>query len=141
MAPEKEHKLAPLFPWEEREHPKPTRVFVEDEQLPPPPVLEPEPEPEPEEVVAGADELEVQADADSPDISAAHSNSIVRESPWELFDARTKNAVRQSMPKCCLSVQSSTCTPYNLCLRHMLIFLFQTSSGTMSPPSRLMFVR
>ena len=34
--PKIEEKLPPIFPWEEREVPKPTRKFVEDEPLPPP---------------------------------------------------------------------------------------------------------
>ncbi|KAK3697668.1 glycogenin glucosyltransferase [Vermiconidia calcicola] len=52
----KEEKLAPIFPWEERERPEPARRFVEDEPLP----ISPEPEPEPD--FAGADELEVRSD-------------------------------------------------------------------------------
>lgn len=80
----KEEKLAPIFPWEEREVPKPTRVFVEDEPLPP--TLPQEPDLEPE--FAGADELEVQSEPITPTIKLSDSDRAL----WDTFGAAGKNA-------------------------------------------------
>lgn len=52
----------------------------------------PEPEAEPEEEFKGGDELEVQADGGEADNSERSLTQAAPESPWESFDARTKNA-------------------------------------------------
>lgn len=76
----KEEKLKPLFPWEEREVPKPSRRFVEDEApLPPPAPKEPEPY---------ADELEVSDDRGSMVPPAIQVND---DNPWVAF-AQSRNA-------------------------------------------------
>lgn len=79
-----EEKLAPIFPWEEREMPKPTRVFVEDEPIPKPPEAASEPE------FAGADEFEVQSEE-----KIKPSTPIIRigdEATWAAFGTTTRNA-------------------------------------------------
>ena len=79
-----EEKLAPIFPWEEREGHKPTRVFVDDE--PPPLAREPELEPD----FAGADELEVQAEKRlEPITPTAH---VYDQASLEAFGGTNKNA-------------------------------------------------
>lgn len=82
--PKQEEKLAPIFPWEEREVRRPARRFIEDEKPPPP-------EPEPEDYnVAGMDELEV--DAGEPTDTATSALRMDDEKPWETFGAVNKNA-------------------------------------------------
>lgn len=88
MTPKKEEKLTPIFPWEERELSKPTRKFVDDEPLPPPPM----PEPKREEDVGDIDELEVRAEDNERDTPETSTTQVTHVSPWEGFDARTKNA-------------------------------------------------
>lgn len=84
--PRKHEKPPPIFPWEEREVPTPSRTFIED--LPPSP--EPEPEREPESPpFALADEFEVSA-ADSA--SPVTPTIKVQEEPWANFGAVNKNA-------------------------------------------------
>jgi glycogenin glucosyltransferase len=78
--PKKQEKPPPIFPWEEREVPKPTRKFIEDEpQLPPPP----EPELEPE--IGASDEFEVKSDVEP-------TTPAVDRTPWDAFGAVNKNA-------------------------------------------------
>lgn len=84
--PRKAEKPPPIFPWEEREVPKPTRTFVEDKQ--------PSPPPEPEKVadsppIAGLDEVAV--DAEVP-ITSAAPTIHVSEEPWAKFGAVNRNA-------------------------------------------------
>ncbi|SMR52648.1 unnamed protein product [Zymoseptoria tritici ST99CH_1E4] len=75
-----EPQLKPLFPWEEREVPKPKRRFLEEEQAAPP-----EPEPEHESFL---DELSVTDDRIVPEAPAIQLND---ESPWVAF-GQAKNA-------------------------------------------------
>jgi glycogenin glucosyltransferase len=85
----KQEQLVPIFPWEERDVPKPTRRFIEEEKQSEP---EPEPEPEPELEFAGADELEVQSEFDrsvEPKTPTIHLND---STPWSAFGASSKNA-------------------------------------------------
>jgi len=84
----KDVKLAPIFPWEEREMPKPTRKFVEDEPPPPPP------QPEPEVTFLGADELSVEADPGTPTIQINDQPETKPQptSTWTAFGANSKNA-------------------------------------------------
>ena len=78
--PKKQEKPPPIFPWEERDVPKPTRKFIEDEpQLPPPP----EPELEPE--FSASDEFAVQSD--EPTTPTIKVND---RTPWDAF--QNKNA-------------------------------------------------
>lgn len=63
-------------------------MFVDDEPQLPPPV----PVPEPEEDFIGTDEFAVKADEVDPEIPFKSTAQPANESPWELFDARTKNA-------------------------------------------------
>jgi glycogenin glucosyltransferase len=77
--PPKEEKLKPLFPWEEREVPKPKRRFIEDEEPP---------SPESEESESFADELAVTDDKDTSEPPAIQLND---ESPWVAF-GQAKNA-------------------------------------------------
>ncbi|EME88145.1 glycosyltransferase family 8 protein [Pseudocercospora fijiensis CIRAD86] len=72
-------KPKPIFPWEEREHSRPTRRFVEDEAPPPPPELEPE--------APYADELEVSTDKN---IEPVTPTIKVTDNPWTSF-AQQKN--------------------------------------------------
>ncbi|KAK4508347.1 hypothetical protein PRZ48_002085 [Zasmidium cellare] len=76
--PKVEEKPKPIFPWEEREASRPTRKFVDDEPLPPPPRVAPEPEPY-------ADELEVTSDSKveplTPTIRVHDSD------PWTAFNS------------------------------------------------------
>jgi glycogenin len=81
----KEEKLAPIFPWEERAMPKPTRRFVEDEKTP-------TPEPEPELEFSGADELEVQSDFDKTVEPTTPTIKVNDQTPWMTFGTGTKNA-------------------------------------------------
>lgn len=80
--PRKHEKPPPIFPWEERELPKPTRVFVEDRPPSPPPQPESPP-------LALADELEVTTKHQpAPDAPAVN----VQEEPWAKFGNVNKNA-------------------------------------------------
>ncbi len=81
-----EEKLAPLFPWEEREMPKPSRRFVDSPSQPPP-----QPSPNSSDDIAGADEFSVQADPVTPSTPTIIVNDTV--SPWSTFGHHsTKNA-------------------------------------------------
>ena len=83
--PRKQERPPPIFPWEEREIPRPTRIFIEDEPaLPPPPPLEPDPEPG----FRAADEFLVQSDLEpeTPNLK------IKNQTPWDDFGAVNKNA-------------------------------------------------
>ena len=81
--PKKQEKPPPIFPWEERDVPKPTRTFIEDEpQLPPPP----EPELEPE--FGGSDEFEVKSDVEP----ITPSSKLNDRTPWDAFGAVNRNA-------------------------------------------------
>lgn len=83
----REEKLAPIFPWEERELSKPTRKFADDQ-----PPERPQPAPEREVSFAGADEFSVEAEEPTA--------AIVNEQPappqpqkfWEALGTTTKNA-------------------------------------------------
>ncbi|KAK5173758.1 glycogenin glucosyltransferase [Saxophila tyrrhenica] len=84
----KEEKLAPLFPWEERDVPTPTRRFADDEPSP-----KPSP-PSEEESFPGADEFSVQSDADRS-VEPKTPTILVNDhqSPWSTFgNSSTKNA-------------------------------------------------
>ena len=69
-----------IFPWEERQHSRPTRRFIEDEAPPPPPELEPE--------APYVDELEVSTDKN---IEPVTPTIKVTDDPWTSF-AQQKNA-------------------------------------------------
>ena len=84
--PKKQEKPPPIFPWEEREIPKPTRTFIEDE-----PVLPPPPEPELEPEFAGADEFEVRPDGDKVEPTAP-TIKLNDRTPWDAFGAVNRNA-------------------------------------------------
>ncbi|KAM3415239.1 hypothetical protein BST61_g8770 [Cercospora zeina] len=75
-----EEKPMPIFPWEEREVPKPTRRFVDDEP-PPPPALEPE--------SAYIDELEVTSESKMEPLSP--TIQVKDSDPWASF-GHSKNA-------------------------------------------------
>ncbi|KAK5125414.1 hypothetical protein LTR85_000523 [Meristemomyces frigidus] len=82
--PKKEQRPPSIFPWEEREIPKPSRKFIDEEPPAPPP-----PEPEPEEPeFAGADELAVTWDVE-PKTPAVKGSE---EAPWGSFGSVNKNA-------------------------------------------------
>lgn len=83
--PPKQEKPAPIFPWEEREMPKPTRKFVDDEPLPPPP---PSKETEPEMEFHGMNELGVKSDVEPATLTI----KINDRTPWDAFGAVNKNA-------------------------------------------------
>lgn len=85
----KEEKLAPIFPWEEREVPKPTRKFVEDE---PPP--KPESTSKHEMSFGGADELSVEADEPvTPTIKINDEPEPPKQQKfWEALGTTNKNA-------------------------------------------------
>lgn len=79
--PRRDEKPPPIFPWEERQVPKPTRIFAEDS----PPELPPADSPP----FAGADEFEVSADnAPRPTTPVI----TVTKEPWDEFGAVNKNA-------------------------------------------------
>ena len=81
--PKKQEKPPPIFPWEEREIPRPTRTFIEDEpQLPPPP----EPEYSPE--FGLSDEFAVKSDIE-PTTPNTNFND---RTPRDAFGALNKNA-------------------------------------------------
>lgn len=82
-----DEKLVPIFPWEERQMPKPTRKFVEDE---PPSRLEPEPEVS----FAGADELSVETDEPQIPTIQANEQPAPRQQQrfWEALSTTNKNA-------------------------------------------------
>ncbi|PPJ55772.1 hypothetical protein CBER1_01563 [Cercospora berteroae] len=81
-APRKvEEKPKAIFPWEEREVPKPTRRFVDDEAQSQPPVLEPE--------AAYIDELEVTPDSKAEPLTP--TIQIRDADPWASF-GQSKNA-------------------------------------------------
>ena len=84
--PKTEEKLPPIFPWEEREVPKPTRRFVEDEPAPAPPEAEPELD------FAGADELEVQSNERTPITPVTPVLKSNGQLPLQAMGASTKNA-------------------------------------------------
>lgn len=86
-----EPKLTPIFPWEEREASKPSRVFVEDEPSISPSIPEPEPEPEDGDEFRGGDELEVTSEERELDLPTRQEVKT-RESMWQTFDAGTKNS-------------------------------------------------
>lgn len=80
--PRKHEKPPPIFPWEEREVPAPTRTFIEDQ----PPSPEPEPESPPLEI---SDEFEVTvSDKDRP----VTPTIKIQEEPWAKFGSVNKNA-------------------------------------------------
>lgn len=79
--PKPKEKPKPIFPWEERDAPRPTRRFVEDEPLSQPPPLEREKEPY-------ADELEVSSHDRLEPITPTIR---VTDDPWTAF-ATNKNA-------------------------------------------------
>lgn len=82
-----EDKLAPIFPWEEREHPTPSRRFIEDTPPPLPPRSEPEPH------FAAADELEVSSNDTKPQGSPTTPIIKVNDEPsFQPFTAFNKNA-------------------------------------------------
>lgn len=82
-----EEKLAPMFPWEERQIPKPTRRFVEDEK----PKTPPEPESEPELDFAGADEFSVQSSDMDKSVEPTTPTIKVNDT-WTAFSSGSKNA-------------------------------------------------
>lgn len=73
-----EEKPKPIFPWEEREQAKPTRVFVEDVRSPE--LERGESPPLDEEMAVGA------TTAETPTIQ------VTSEDPWQSFGAVNKNA-------------------------------------------------
>lgn len=86
----REEKLAPIFPWEEREMPKPTRKFVEDQ---PPP--KPEVKATREVSFAGADELSVEADEPPTPTIKLNDQPQPPQQPkkfWEALGTTNKNA-------------------------------------------------
>lgn len=84
--PRKADKPPPIFPWEEREVPKPSRTFAE-EKLPSPP---PEPPQADSPPIAGIDELAVDAKGTSGE--AVTPTIQVTEEPWTKFGAANRNA-------------------------------------------------
>lgn len=82
-----EEKLAPLFPWEEREMPKPTRRFVEDEK----PKTSPESEPESELDFTGADEFSVESSDMGKPVEPTTPTMKVNDT-WTAFSSSSKNA-------------------------------------------------
>lgn len=81
--PRPSEKPPPIFPWEEREVPKPSRVFVDDRPPSPPPKPESPP-------LALADEFEVTADDKS---STPTTPTIkIQEEPWAKFGNVNRNA-------------------------------------------------
>ena len=80
----KEAKPPPIFPWEEREMPRPTRKFVEDSPPLPPPPTENEREPD----FGASDEFSVQSDLEP----ATPTIKLNDKMPWDAFGAVNKNA-------------------------------------------------
>lgn len=80
----KEEKPPPIFPWEEREMPRPTRKFVEDSPPLPPPPTETEREPD----FGASDEFSVQSDLEP----ATPTIKLNDKLPWDAFGAVNKNA-------------------------------------------------
>ncbi|KAF2209242.1 glycosyltransferase family 8 protein [Cercospora zeae-maydis SCOH1-5] len=76
-----EEKPKPIFPWEERQVPKPTRRFVDDEPPPPPPALESE--------SAYMDELEVTSESKAEPLTP--TIQVKDSDPWASF-GHSKNA-------------------------------------------------
>lgn len=81
--PKKHEKPPPIFPWEEREVPAPTRTFVEDQ----PPSPEPSPQSESPPFTMG-DEFAVTAEGASPVTPTIN----IQEEPWAKFGSVNKNA-------------------------------------------------
>ncbi|KAK5018220.1 glycogenin glucosyltransferase [Cryomyces antarcticus] len=76
--PKPAEKPEPIFPWEEREQTKPTRVFAED--------LPSEPEPTPARTEASTDE-------DSPAAPPTPTIKVTSEEPWQAWQSgRSRNA-------------------------------------------------
>jgi len=82
--PRSHEKPPPIFPWEEREVPTPSRTFVEDPAPSPPP----QPESPPFEM---ADEFEVTASGSS-DHRPVTPTIKIQEEPWAKFGTVNRNA-------------------------------------------------
>ncbi|KAK3629774.1 glycogenin glucosyltransferase [Elasticomyces elasticus] len=98
----KEEKLKAIFPWEEREQVRPSRVFAEEEPIVPAPEVKfPSPEDEEEDDFLGGDELTVTADPEPDEneeqrLDHEHSGVTLRKpsaAGWDAFAAGpNKNA-------------------------------------------------
>jgi glycogenin glucosyltransferase len=80
--PRKHEKPPPIFPWEERDVPAPTRTFVEDRA----PSPEPEPDSPPLEI---SDEFGVTVDDANTPVTPTIK---IQEEPWAKFSSVNRNA-------------------------------------------------